>query len=540
MKPLPFILFVLTLFVAGFAAGSGKNSAVLITLAAAVIIIFPVVKQYISKRSSVKPEKKATPSDIAPEFVREEIENSDVETSAKALTPEYKRSVRETIEIQILETLGTILDLVRQNVPCHTAAFFRRSPTGALQLFLYDSESEDVSLGAMIKPGDGLVGQILKEKGGRSVLEGDIRALSNTLIYYKSDVGIKSIAAVPLTIEESCRGALVIDSKEKNAFSDNTLALLERYAHLGAAFQYYAYLQLENRIDRDKVTALSVLQRAFFKCETENDVVLLLGDILQRVTQADRITVSLLEEGAKEKARVRFAKGVDEENFANYPFTFSENGLAGLVYIKKDVVQRSFEQGKYVPRFNSKEKHSDSLLSILAVPIFSGSEEICIGAITLESAVTHQFSKIDVEGVINLSNATGLALEKVKMLAAQTHLATMDGLTMLPNHREFQNAIERSIKRVRRQSGDLGLILCDIDHFKKINDTYGHPAGDAILKGVADVLRNSIRRDVDFVARYGGEEFACVVESGEDMATETAERMRSAVEKTPFIIAGGQ
>jgi diguanylate cyclase (GGDEF)-like protein len=541
MKPLPFILFVASLFIAGFSVGSGRGLIALITAIAGVIIIYPVVRQQIGSRRIVKQSSvDGTAQDGTPDFVREELENGDAETSTKALTPEYKRAVRETIEVQILETLGTLLELIRSTIPCHTAAFFRRNHTGALQLFLYDSDCEDVVLGALIKPGEGLVGQMLKEKGGKAVLEGDIRTSSNTLMFYSVDKSIKSIAGAPLTIEESCRGVLVVDSKEKNAFDDIAMEKLERFAHMAAAFQYYAYLQLENHIDRDKVTALSVLQRAFFKCETANDVVLLLGDILERVTQADRITVSLIEEGTKDRAMVRFAKGIDEESFKDYAFAFPENGLVGLVYVKKDVVQRSFEPGKYVPRFNAKEKHSDVLLSILAVPIYSGSDESCIGVITLESAALHRFSKIDVEGVINLSNATGLALEKVKMLAAQTHLATMDGLTMLPNHREFQNAIERSLKRVRRQSGELGLILCDIDHFKKINDTYGHPAGDAILKGVADVLRNSIRRDVDFVARYGGEEFACVVESGEDRATETAERMRSAVEKTPYIIAGGQ
>ncbi|MFH0920064.1 MAG: GGDEF domain-containing protein, partial [Fibrobacterota bacterium] len=163
-----------------------------------------------------------------------------------------------------------------------------------------------------------------------------------------------------------------------------------------------------------------------------------------------------------------------------------------------------------------------------------------LGVIALESEQANHYSQIDAENLQNLANATGLALEKIKMLDAQTHLATIDGLTQLPNHREFQNHLDKHFRRARRQNTELAMILSDIDFFKKINDTHGHPAGDAILKGVADVLRGAIRKDVDFVARYGGEEFACVVESGETRALETAERIRAAIEKTPFDIGTGQ
>ncbi len=542
MRILSIIVAIVSLFITGFAVGSGKMPVLPFSIAAFIVSAYPTIRKAlhgISPAFAIK-DKSADIGDKPPEFVLEEIEQGVAEISTKALTPEYKKAVRESIEIQIIETLGTLLSLVRQQVPSSFAGFFRRSGNDVIRLFIFDSEQEDILLGAAVKKGEGLVGQVLKEDGGKIVVEGDIRTPSNTLMYYGKDKGVRSLAALPMTVGGICRGALVVDSVQAGAFSEEHMRILESFAHIASAFQYYAYLQLENHIDRDKVTALSVLQRAFFKCETEDRVLSLLGEILGKVTQADRITVSLSEEGSKGTALVRFVQGVDEGSFKGYRFSVRENGLVGLVYQKNDVIQRSFEKGKYVSRFNSKEKPSDKLLSILAVPIFSGSEDECIGVITIESSVIHRFSRIDVESVINLANATGLAIEKVKLLAAQTHLATIDGLTGLPNHREFQNALERSIKRVRRQNGELGLILCDIDHFKSVNDTHGHPAGDAILKGVADVLRNSIRKDVDFVARYGGEEFACVVESGLDMALETAERMRGAVERTPFVIVGGK
>jgi len=231
---------------------------------------------------------------------------------------------------------------------------------------------------------------------------------------------------------------------------------------------------------------------------------------------------------------------VDQEFFANYEFPFSEKGLVSFVFEKNSLIKRKFEPGRYVPRFSVREKVNPDLKSILVVPIPSGGGEVAIGAIALESEAVNHYSQVDAENVQNLANAFGIALEKIKMVSTQTQLATMDGLTALPNHREFQNTLERRFKRVSRMNGELAMILADIDHFKKINDSHGHPAGDAILKGVAEVLRGSIRTDVDFVARYGGEEFAFVVESGEAMALETAERIRGAIEKTPFDIGNGK
>ena len=85
--------------------------------------------------------------------------------------------------------------------------------------------------------------------------------------------------------------------------------------------------------------------------------------------------------------------------------------------------------------------------------------------------------------------------------------------------------------KARRTGSKLAVLLTDIDFFKKVNDQHGHPAGDAVLRGVATTVQNQLREDIDIVARYGGEEFACVlVGTTEQGAMETAERIRKAVE----------
>ena len=119
-------------------------------------------------------------------------------------------------------------------------------------------------------------------------------------------------------------------------------------------------------------------------------------------------------------------------------------------------------------------------------------------------------------------------------------LTTIDGLTQIFNKRYFLDTIEKELARAHRYRRSLSLVMFDIDHFKKINDGYGHLAGDYVLKHLAQTVRSKIRRE-DCFARYGGEEFAIVVRGGEgDQIAALAERVRAAVEAHPFLADGGK
>ncbi|MBM4053605.1 MAG: GGDEF domain-containing protein [Planctomycetes bacterium] len=114
-------------------------------------------------------------------------------------------------------------------------------------------------------------------------------------------------------------------------------------------------------------------------------------------------------------------------------------------------------------------------------------------------------------------------------------LANIDGLTDVYNHRYFQNFLETEIRRAMRKETSVSLILFDVDYFKKFNDSYGHQAGDFILKEMCKLVKKNIR-DYDIVARYGGEEFAIVlVETPEEEAIEIAEKLRETIAAHIFI-----
>ncbi|MEA5451613.1 PAS domain S-box protein [Leptolyngbya sp. CCNP1308] len=104
------------------------------------------------------------------------------------------------------------------------------------------------------------------------------------------------------------------------------------------------------------------------------------------------------------------------------------------------------------------------------------------------------------------------------------HLATHDGLTQLANRRSFDIHLQQEWARLLRIQAPLSLILCDIDHFKPYNDTYGHPAGDVCLQQVAQTLEQVVQRPADMVARYGGEEFALVLPNTDQAGAEAIAR----------------
>ncbi|MBQ6516823.1 diguanylate cyclase [bacterium] len=122
----------------------------------------------------------------------------------------------------------------------------------------------------------------------------------------------------------------------------------------------------------------------------------------------------------------------------------------------------------------------------------------------------------------------------------QYKLATTDGLTELYNHRYFQDMMKQQIEQSKRYNSKFSLIMIDIDYFKQFNDKYGHQAGDAVLKQVAQILKRNTRVS-DYVCRYGGEEMAIILpNTGIEETLKNAERIRKAVEETPFKLSLNQ
>jgi two-component system, cell cycle response regulator len=123
-------------------------------------------------------------------------------------------------------------------------------------------------------------------------------------------------------------------------------------------------------------------------------------------------------------------------------------------------------------------------------------------------------------------------------LGLMRHLAERDGLTGLHNRRGFDQQLDAEIARFERYRRPFALIMMDLDHFKKVNDQYGHEGGDEVLRRVGEIIQSSLR-DVDVAARFGGEEFAILLpETDKSDAVAIAERIRQRVEAADIQAAG--
>lgn len=128
-----------------------------------------------------------------------------------------------------------------------------------------------------------------------------------------------------------------------------------------------------------------------------------------------------------------------------------------------------------------------------------------------------------------IAHAVGIAINNSKAYSSALREAIHDDLTGLHNRKYFNERLIDEVDRAKRYGSSISLLLCDIDHFKNVNDTYGHPVGDDVLKWIGKIFRDKLRK-TDTVARYGGEEFAIILlDTEKDKSFSIAEELRRTV-----------
>jgi diguanylate cyclase (GGDEF)-like protein len=175
--------------------------------------------------------------------------------------------------------------------------------------------------------------------------------------------------------------------------------------------------------------------------------------------------------------------------------------------------------------------------SLLVLPLLVKDEVIGTFTVAAKRPGAFPGDRREMLGVI--ANQVAISMQNARMYQLVEEQATTDGLTGLVNHRTFQERFQAMLGRAERHKFPVSLILTDIDHFKKVNDNYGHPTGDDVLRRVAAILGASARK-IDIGARYGGEEFAIVLEATDRVgARNLAERIRVEIEQQTFQSSKG-
>jgi len=430
---------------------------------------------------------------------------------------------------ELKKALDQLLETARSAIPAENALIFMPDSGGgtvSLRAYLGDSKlSEDPA----IATGQGLIGWVLKEKKPVLVNDG-----ARGLGYLANEKKVRSFIAAPVMDGDRLEGIIALDSSEKDAFTEVDRGTLERFGviALNLLRNARAYRQVDETANNFA---------ALLRITTEMSSTLDLATILDRlsaltrdVVAYDYYTLSLVDiEGS---LAFKTVKG--------YPFDIPPKGRfpADNTYMGWIVANRL----KF--SFNDYDRRTDKMpvfpvdelqagyRSFLGIPLISHDKALGVLTVALKEPGGISAKQQDMLGIIAGQVAVNIANAR---LHNQIRLmATTDGLTGLTNHRHFQDKADERVASALRYPQNISLLLFDIDHFKKVNDTFGHPIGDAVLRKVGSIIRETAR-DVDIAARYGGEEFAVLMENTDEAsAHKMAERLRVNIEKTRFVFEG--
>ncbi|RMH41352.1 MAG: diguanylate cyclase [Deltaproteobacteria bacterium] len=351
---------------------------------------------------------------------------------------------------------------------------------------------------------------------------------SSQLPYYELPERPAAFVAVPVMDGPHLRGVLCADRPEP--FDDAACELLH-----GATEQLVRAIESEQvfiAVERSKYELEQFFRASDMLCRalTPEQVMDTAFDAAAAIVDADLMAIALYDRERRRHriadVRVKPGSGIGTVGIAGLEFR-DNAGLASMVVKNKHYLPASgAPRDATTPIFTKKIKLK-GVESLLVLPLLCADE--AIGTFTLASAERGRFGK-DVRDMLGIiANQVAVSLQNAGMYRKMETMATTDGLTGLMNHRTFQERAADMIERAARHGHKVGLLLTDVDHFKKVNDTYGHPVGDEVLRRVAQVLGAAVRK-IDVVARYGGEEFVVLLEAVDEAgAVGLADRIRQDV-----------
>jgi diguanylate cyclase (GGDEF)-like protein len=373
--------------------------------------------------------------------------------------------------------------------------------------------------GGIIPSDGGLINICIKEK--KPLISSDIGEKKIDVGYLKKDK-VSSLVAVPVMDGNFPLGVIVADSARFHAFSTADSDTLQMFSK-----------QLMRILRRERVypqiyrsyTTLKVLNEESSKLLTSLDVDVIVQNLIEGTYRiAASGIVFFIAKGKEFEILHQTGLPPQEKKVFNLKGT-----LLDIVVKNKEPFYLSDVRNYRAPIMPFK---TDNVGSVLLLPMLY--EKDLLGMLTFLSEKTDALNPYQIELLEVLCNQASTSIANARFHAEIERLAITDGLTGIFNHRHLQERLSQEFSRLERFSEPLSILILDIDHFKEINDTYGHPVGDAVLKGVVDVIKKTIR-NIDIPARYGGEEFAVILlGTGAHGALNMAERLRKAVMNRTF------
>lgn len=394
------------------------------------------------------------------------------------------------------------------------------------------SESDHINYNLEVNTQDGYLGWVVKNMRTLNVSNFDDTIAE--LFYYTSDEMIKSLIMIPVTDDGAIRGVLLADSRDLQYFSakEENLLYLVSYQIMQELNNYRIMRRVEYNA-KETLILNQLGKRLNATLDLKNTIEVVTTAITDLV-ESDIVAVIFLDEDEK-RFKINAVFGEKYENLVGKGFNREESICDYVIGKKRKVLFKDFSTVADKKNIFDKSIKFKDLETVFMLPLISN--DIAFGAIMIASKIPAKFTEHTVETIETLVNHSAISIANSRMYLKVEMMATTDGLTGLFNHRCFQERITEEFERIERYPENLSILLMDIDHFKKFNDTYGHPIGDKVLKTTAKIFGDSLRK-VDFAARYGGEEFvAILVNTDKKGALKMGERIRKNIEKNVLKIA---
>lgn len=347
--------------------------------------------------------------------------------------------------------------------------------------------------------------------------------------FYKA--GLRSMVGAPIRHNGDVIGVLAIFSKKQAAFSDDDADFLTVFArHAGEAIKNARFY--ENTVQSfNELKLLYNIVKDIANQVSPGGLLKQVSDKLHGLFYADSTLAFIMhqrDDGVH--AETVFNENFSGKETAYLERMFSDNKITWpwACLGNTEIPELAGQQGLITLSILSQKR-----LSIL--PLLTGN--------TLQGLIIFGWNdpKMEIPSGLEMmlgtiAGQTAIGLERACLYENVQTLALTDGLTKLPNRRQFDASLMREFSRSAIYGRPVSLVMVDIDFFKKVNDTWGHLAGDNILQQLGSLIKK-VFRNTDFPARYGGEEFVVILpETDEQQAVELAENFRRQVAEQPFIV----
>jgi diguanylate cyclase (GGDEF)-like protein len=456
--------------------------------------------------------------------------NAGAQDSVPGVQEQEKWLMASVKEIE--GAVGASLEVAALALKTHTCAAFLLT-TDDRSLILHDCRSaSDRVQRERFAAGEGILGGVLKRQVPvRMSSASELRGVS----YYEGACPVRAVLAVPIVERGGhVRGVLAADRRENRPFTEDDEQLLSTVASevLRAieVERVMSYIR-KSRDEKDRFfRAIEELNRA----GNPEQVFLAVLEAARQMGGLDFCAVTLVSErDGKRYHRIARMSGVTAPGKALEGREFVDNtGLvANVVRYGAPLPGRDLKSMEKQVIFDD-ETSVRGLNALKIFPLTAGDR--VLGTLVAGSRRKAALDDDVLRMIQVIASQAAQAVLRAQLFEQMERMAITDGLTGLFNHRTFQNRADEALAQAKRYGRTCSLILTDIDHFKSVNDTYGHPTGDQVLKQVARILKEKAR-DTDVVARYGGEEFAILMpETDAKGALVIAERIREAVKAETF------